>query len=440
MFNELGPWLDLGKAKDLLNRLENVRPNQALPAEYELAITWAVSKIATLEIDKISGSRTPDIYSPDLLTTGPMIADVAALDDLSLSGADSMRRACNIINAEADRIVSGSSAYLHFTFGERSGYERSRNGKRSFFRHRLVRRDFQLDEELRSALKSWLTNGQPNQPLVLRNTVISVVLERRSYVHPLANYFCTMPSLAYDLKDNPLYAALRSKSKQLRSAEGGVRRVVILGDAGCGLLRELKTQGSTSDHFTGGQIILKFLDDYPAIDFVIVISANRDRSNSGGKSKRFWRSHAFARPGRISDDDAERLNRILETMLPPQLSGYTAYAWHEQGMCEADAIGNYVPTEMGIGGERMTLRISARAVQDLIAGKLSFEMFQNRTMGKDNQVRRELDEGRTITSARFEPQGDDEDDDYLVLEFLDDPAARKLKLPAQLKGNPMPKG
>ncbi len=46
MFDELGPWLEEGKAKDLLNRLENVHSNQALPAEYELAITWAVSRIA----------------------------------------------------------------------------------------------------------------------------------------------------------------------------------------------------------------------------------------------------------------------------------------------------------------------------------------------------------------------------------------------------------
>lgn len=159
MLDELGPWLDQGKAKDLLNRLENVRPNQTLPAEYELSISWAVSKIASLEIDKPAGMRTPDIYSPDLLTTGPVIADVAALDDFSLSGADTMRRAYNIINAEADRFLSGSSGHLHFTFREKSGYEMFKNGKSAFFRRRLVRRDFQLDPSLTGTLKNWLANG-----------------------------------------------------------------------------------------------------------------------------------------------------------------------------------------------------------------------------------------------------------------------------------------
>jgi len=79
------------------------------------------------------------------------------------------------------------------------------------------------------------------------------------------------------------------------------------------------------------------------------------------------------------------------------------------------------------------LRISARAVQELIAGKLSHEKFEQLTMSRDNEVRHALDAGMTITSASFEPKGDDEDDDYLVLEFRSDPAAQELQLPASAK-------
>lgn len=433
MLEELGPWLDRGKAKDLLNRLENEKPNQALPAEYELSISWAVSQIATLEIDRPSGTRTPDIYSPDLLPSGPIIADVAALDDFSPSGADSMRRACNIINAQADRFLANSSSHLHYTFDETMGYERARNGRNTFFRRRLVHRDFELDEELRDKLRTWLVNRPQGQPLALKNAAISVMVEWRGYVHPLSNYFCKMPSLTYSLRENPLYASLRLKSKQLRAAEEGVRRIVFLGDAGCGLLRDLSTHRSANNHFSGGQVILKFLDDYPAINFVMVISANRECRNSGGGSERYWQGNVFTRPGVLSEEEAVRLNQLVETMLPPQMSGYTAYTWHEQGMCRPEAHGKYVPTQMGLGGKRLMLKISARAVQELIAGKLSHEKFQHWTMNKDNQVCRALDAGMTITSAGFEPKGDDEDDDYLVLEFRDDPSARALRMPAALK-------
>ncbi|MFZ0306473.1 MAG: hypothetical protein WAL75_27555 [Terracidiphilus sp.] len=81
----------------------------------------------------------------------------------------------------------------------------------------------------------------------------------------------------------------------------------------------------------------------------------------------------------------------------------------------------------------MMLKISARAVQELIAGRLSHEKFQHWTMNKDNQVCRALDAGMTITSAGFESKGDDEDDDYLVLEFRDDPSAKALRMPETLK-------
>ena len=156
-------------------------------------------------------------------------------------------------------------------------------------------------------------------------------------------------------------------------------------------------------------------------------------ANFGGGSERGWQGNVFARPGALSEEDAVRLNQLVETMLPPQMSGYTAYTWHEQGMCRPEAHGKYVPTQMGLGGERLMLKISARAVQELIAGKLSHEKFQHWTMNKDNQVCRALDAGMTITSAGFEPKGDDEDDDYLVFEFRDDPSARALRMPETLK-------
>ena len=337
MLDELGPWLDRGKAKDLLNRLENEKLNQALPAEYELSISWAVSKIATLEIDRPAGTRTPDIYSPDLLTSGLLIADVAALDDLTLSGADAMRRACNIINAEANRLFQGSSGHLHYSFREASGYEHSRNGKSAFYRRRLVRRNFQLSGSLRMAMKQWLANGRPALPLSWNAPDISVVIEWREYVHWLSNFFCTMPSLAYDVKDNPLYAALRLKSKQLRAAPDGAWRVIFLGDGGCSLLRDLKPFSSSSQTFSGGQIILKFLDDYPTIDFVMVFSAKREPSAFGGRTKRIWNAEVFARPSRVTDADLARLTLLSQTMMPPNLGGYQAYSWHTQGMCDADA-------------------------------------------------------------------------------------------------------
>ena len=81
----------------------------------------------------------------------------------------------------------------------------------------------------------------------------------------------------------------------------------------------------------------------------------------------------------------------------------------------------------------MTLRISARAVQELIAGTLSPEMFQDVVFGEHDPVREQLRAGRTISDVWFEPKGVDEDDDSLVFEFRLDHAATLLRLPPQLK-------
>jgi hypothetical protein len=83
----------------------------------------------------------------------------------------------------------------------------------------------------------------------------------------------------------------------------------------------------------------------------------------------------------------------------------------------------------------MTLRVSARAVQELLAGRLPVEQFRNWSFGEDNPVRRQIEVGRTISSVRFEPQGDNEDGDYLIFEFRNDPSARALQMPAVLKGD-----
>jgi hypothetical protein len=154
MLDGLGPWLLRDKAKGLIKRLDNKAPDQALPAEYELALSWAVAKIASLEIGKTMGTRTPDIYSADILSASPLVVDVAALDDVSLSGIATMRRARNIINSTCDELRRRSSDHLHFTFSETSGYAPKGKRKSSFYRRRPVSPTFRMTLDLRGALKT----------------------------------------------------------------------------------------------------------------------------------------------------------------------------------------------------------------------------------------------------------------------------------------------
>ena len=65
-----------------------------------------------------------------------------------------------------------------------------------------------------------------------------------------------MPPVAYDLRDNPIYKALKKKSRQVSGAGKDILRVVFLVDAGCELLRRLRPIGAASGmEVTGEEVI-----------------------------------------------------------------------------------------------------------------------------------------------------------------------------------------
>jgi hypothetical protein len=434
MLNDLGPWLVPGKAVDLLKRLEHVNPNQAIPAEFELALSWAVTKTAVLEIDRPMGNRTPDIYSPNLLSSAPVSVDVAAISDAALSGEAFMRRAAKIINQTCDQILKGASAHLHYAFQERSGYIRDDHGRAGFDRRRQITASFRMEPRLRTSLAQWLENGRTKQPLRLTSKDIDVVITWQEYVHPLLNTFCTMPSLAYDLRKNPLYQVLESKSLQLVNAPDGVHRGIFLGDAGCQLFNNMDRVDRVNHTYSGQQVIEAFLAD-TTVDFVAVFSVKRAKEGSWDTSKnpRIWHLYLFEQKKSTGKLDLDRLLHLRDVLPAPYLSGYEARSWHEQGMFSPQARGHYLPTSLSIGRQSMTVRISARALQELMAGRLTAEGFENWTAGRPNPFERHLALGWTISSVSFEPKNASADDDYLIFTFKDDPAATALRLPVELR-------
>ncbi len=80
----------------------------------------------------------------------------------------------------------------------------------------------------------------------------------------------------------------------------------------------------------------------------------------------------------------------------------------------------------------MEVRISSRALIDLLAGRITAEQFRREVgerPGEKNFFKHWLDTGKTIQGLAFEPGGLDEDDDHLVITLADDPGASPLRLP-----------
>jgi hypothetical protein len=436
MINELGPYLTRSKAVDLLKRIENKDPDQALPAEYELALAWAVSKIADIEIDRSCGSRTPDIFSRNLLKSGPLVAEVAALSDDPFSGESLMRRAANIINSVAERIVKEAPQHLHFEFLEENGYlpaDRHSNGLTRYFRRRCITRKFRADELLEQTRRGWLQSMPQTQPFRWRTDEIDVVITWKDRVHPMTNTFSSMPSVTYDVRNNPLYERLKAKARQLQDVEQGVLKAILLGDAGCRLLRDVRPIGRGRD-VSGEQIIRHFLDRNP-IDLVAVFVPKRANENALWQHDNPRRWFVYVYSNSISDEcEVEGIKAMASVLPSPYLHGYQARSWHQQRMCDPQGRGQYLPAKWTGGRGIMKVHISARGLQEYMAGRLTAEQLQHLIIGEHNPFENALRNGRTIKAVTFEPKGTARDDDYLIFEFDDDPAAKALELPSGLSG------
>ncbi|MGP8250986.1 MAG: hypothetical protein ACLQHF_03065 [Terracidiphilus sp.] len=443
MLNDIGPWLaraKKGTAKGLLKRLGSDDPDQSIPAEYELALTWGVSQLASTEIEKEIGETRPDIYLEDFLPGGPMVADVKAISDVALSDEGVMMDARKIINEYCNGILGGAEEHLYYTFMEESGYlpaDHSGKGGSRYFRRRKVTRPFEVDSAFSAALHNWLSAGPPKQKIRWRAKDIDVVIEWRSYVHPLSSAFCSMPSLAYDLKENYLYSVLKQKRDQLLGAPVCVQRAIFLGDAGCSLLRYLEQKSYST--ISGQEIIQSFLDEpNNAVDLVAVFSPKRGREKSfeDASTSRVWHCCLFHRETVVTESTLDRFRTLTKTLPPPYLDGYQARSWHIQGMSNPGTRRDYLPLKWGCGPNHMTVRLSARSLQDLAAGRISHEELKQWATGDPNPFEQAREHGLSISAARFEPRGLDEDDDYVIFEFSRDPAISALKLPKSQKSSP----
>jgi hypothetical protein len=154
----------------------------------------------------------------------------------------------------------------------------------------------------------------------------NVTISWREYVHPQLNTFCTMPSLAYDLRENPLYQVLESKADQLRGVPDDVHRGIFIGDAGCQLFSDIYRVDRVNHTFSGQQVIEAFLASESTIDFVAVFSVKRANTGSWDSSKnpRIWYVYLFEQKKPRERLDLSRVMGLRD-VLPDPFRGQTEF-------------------------------------------------------------------------------------------------------------------
>lgn len=432
--DDLHPLLGTAKARDVVGRIENKDVEQVLPAEMELALTWALAQQGHLDIEPHwwGDDKRPDCYSEHLLPGTPVAIEIASPNDNNLAGEAAMEDVARELGAIADLAKRKISTYLYYSFAEASGYVDGH-----YVRRRLAPAKYKCSERVRRHLTRWITEGHyERMPVRLRDEGLDVVVEKkRSRQVRFHNTWSSMPAETHSLEDNHLYDLLRRKLQQLKAAPSGAKRLLFLADAGSTLLRRIGTVSErtpTKRSFSGTQIISHFLERHPdRIDGVVVFAPRRVSGGSFLAGELKWRVTLFSR------GPAPALERGLAAVagfLPrPRLEGYQARSLFQQGSFAKSARARYLDmTILPKKGGPMQVKFPSRLLLDLLAGRITETQFRARLDGPDarNMFEHWLKQGLTISGASMAPRHLDAEDAHIVFEFTDDPAARALRVPA----------
>jgi hypothetical protein len=401
--------------------LESKNTKTALATEAELAFLWALTRTtkATIEPRFPETTRRPDAFAEALFPSGPAVIEVRCISDDSFSGKEDMNRTADKIIHFANTVRRRSGLRLRFEFGESNNWEKGR-----YHRIRRVDPNFSVTPSIQRMLRAWLESENWPDPPAIRITeglTDVVVTCHDARVHPQNRAFCRFPPVAYDLEDNPVFKALKSKASQFARIDRSILRCVILFDAGCSLLWRLRPLGGLWE--VGGNAIIQHALRALSIDLVCVFSSTYDRPiNVFGSyldRQKVWRVTYFDDRGEMPAEEYKHLEIVASQLPRPALEGYQARSLHEQGVFKPGSDFGNLPTQMKWSSNGpMIIKVSAKRVHALLAGKISTHEFAKQTFGdKVNQFYFELERGNAIRSVVFEGAGLDEDDDYVVFEL-----------------------
>jgi hypothetical protein len=236
MLDELAGVLDAQKAKDLLRRLESDdRVEQVLPAEMELALLWALSKLGDLEVEPEwwGNGRRPDAYTEALVQGQPTIIEIAACSDGDISGENAMHKVAIHLSTCANRIRKGLGEYLYYRFSDESGYIDSK-----YYRRILAPGNYEISAKAKMQIESWIISGacEANKLRIVEQD-LDVEIEKLPCKIPIFhNFSASMPPEAHSIDKNPLRTVLNKKLSQLKSEKTEALRLIFLADVGSTLL------------------------------------------------------------------------------------------------------------------------------------------------------------------------------------------------------------
>jgi hypothetical protein len=415
------------KIRDWVRRLNTISDDY-VAVEWELVLLSAFSKCGNVQYEPATLRAPIDLHYEAYDGRLRFAADIVAISDREMNRRNPVDRFQEELCKRITKAKIGNHRFCFAIDEERPTAMRGSGAKRQL----LLPLGGQLATQVfNSDFDRFMerVRAEPHVPqsLVVRNgsPPISVSIQ---YSPGPGSLICGRYGsyAATTVRDNnPLFNALKRKADQLRrSGYQGLRGIIVCDD-GAQILHESSHLGT----YTIREVVRDFFRQNTSIAFVITIAV-RWKNNNPTERRRFeYKPQLFTR------DAAAELERDLGGALRdaiaclPQPSQTPENATHTLRWNRSTKITRPYYGGWEVKGDR--IKISARELLDLLAGKLDQKRFaQHHATGRGNIFNVFRDQGKMIRKISLERQ-DDEDDDWIVLEFTsDDPAAAEFKMPS----------
>lgn len=410
----------------------NLNNRESLDFEWEVAVLFALGQIGTVEYEVChGGKRFPDVTFR-LFGKKKMcfVADVATVSDRGLEEENPIRMFENFLHEKAKVLnIPGGFGYRidGAPIGER--YE-DRKIKLAIPNRKKLR--VFLEKHLTPRLREIKESGLDEAEFSINEEPFRISITYRKNGSFWGSHLSY--TAAHSLQRNPVYTSLKSKARQLaRSGFQGCRGIILC-DGWCELI---SSQMSSPSSFSEEQIIGDFLRQNSSISFVVTLWVKEPhRGVFDGPQHPRLHIKIFPNPTArfpLSNEMAQSLQKIADLLPAPVNEAINAVYAIEAGRY-ANSATHYGGSSLRYRDGGISIRISSRALLDLLAGKVDPSKFTedhwpahyNPGTGTSNPFAKANAQGMTIETVIVERK-EDEDDDWITFELSPDVAVKPFR-------------
>lgn len=420
MMRDYVPLMRKNDRRKLSKQLDTLHSNKSIEAAWELAVGWCLSRNFKLNLHYKSeiSSSNPDIEITDLGYDKNILIEVKSPSGNSFSFKDRLDKISTSIFTLSNTIRPGSGDLLRITYEEWR-----RPGHPVAPRVPAVTDDVASNPDFISRLEEFLSDqgGEPKRNNI--DGVINALFEKTTFRYPILNYHCRIPNNPQSVINNFSSSMIADAKRQLIPFRESHILGLIVCDGGSSFISD-----PTREHGPGtvsGAEIMEYIIDETGIDFICFVGrVDTYRRNSiitgypQNPNISFSMLCNYALHQTLGSELYEKLKSSILQIPAPRLHPYQAKSLTEQANRGFQGMTDMLPTRLtSTKGGNMTISISSTGLLRLLNGSIS-ENEANYIRESINKISRI--HSMKIKSLTVDEQHGDTDDDYVVIELIED--------------------